>query len=193
MEDELIHFRKLRNIIRLWLPTAVIITLLSGLTYTVAQQILRMSANDPQIQLAEDAANALTNGAPPEAVLPASKVDIATGLAPYVVVFDNAGKAIASSGMLHNQFPTLPSGVFDATREHGENRITWQPEAGVRSAIVVTRYGGAHPGFVMAGRSLRESEARADQLLLLAGAAGVAILFAALVAIVFSEIVFSDK
>ena len=189
----MIHFRKLKNIFRLWLPAAVIITLLSGLTYTVAQQILRMSANDPQIQLAEDAANALTNGAPPEAVLPASKVDIATGLAPYVVVFDNAGKAIASSGMLHNQFPTLPSGVFDATREHGENRITWQPEPGVRSAIVVTRYGGAHPGFVMAGRSLRESEARADQLLLLAGAAGVAILFAALVAIAFSEIVFSDK
>ena len=189
----MINIQKLKNILRIWPPAAVIITLLSGLTYTVAQQVLRMAANDPQIQLAEDAAAALTNGVTPEAVLPASKVDIAIGLAPYVVVFDNAGKAIASSGLLHNQFPTLPAGVFDAARERGENRITWQPEPGVRSAIVVTRYGGAHPGFVIAGRSLRESEARSDQLLLLVGAEGIATLFAALVAIAFSEIVFSNK
>ncbi len=31
---------------------------------------------------------------------------------------------------------------------------------GVRNAVVVVRYGGEHPGFVLAGRSLREVEQR---------------------------------
>ena len=38
----------------------------------------------------------------------------------------------------------------------GEDRLTWQPEPGVRSATVVVHYQGAQAGFVMAGRSLRE-------------------------------------
>jgi hypothetical protein len=181
--------QRLKNILRAWLPAAVIITLLSGLTYTVVQQVLRLSANDPQIQIVEDAANALTDGQSPESVVPASKVDIATSLAPYIAVFDNSGKVIASSGLVHNQFPALPPGVFDYVRRNGEDRITWQPEQGVRSAVVITRYGGTKPGFVMVGRSLRESEARSDQLLRLVGAGGIAILFAALVAIALSEIV----
>jgi len=79
--------------------------------------------------------------------------------------------------------------VFDYVRQHGEDRITWQPEPGVRSATVVTSYGGAHPGFVLAGRSLRLVEERVDQLGLMVGLGWFGILFAALVAVTFSEIV----
>ncbi len=46
----------------------------------------------------------------------------------------------------------------------GEDRITWQPEPGIRSAVVVVHYTGATPGYVMAGRSLREVEWRIDRL-----------------------------
>jgi hypothetical protein len=104
-------------------------------------------------------------------------------------VFDDSGKALASSGTLHNQLPILPSGVFDYVRRSGEDRITWQPEPGVRSAVVVTPYSGASSGFVMAGRSMRESEARTSQLELLLGAGWGATCFSALVVVVLSEII----
>jgi hypothetical protein len=74
-------------------------------------------------------------------------------------------------------------GVFDYTRAHGQDRITWQPRSGVRSAAIVARYGGAHPGFVLAGRSLREVEAREDRLTLMVGIAWAATLGASLVAV----------
>ncbi len=178
-----------KNILKTLIPLAVIITLLSGLLYATVQQVLRMNANDPQIQIAEDAATALASGKSVDSVVPNTQIDIATSLAPYVIVFDNSGKAIASSGLLHNQLPTLPSGVFDYVRQNGEDRITWQPEPGVRSATVVTRYGGAQPGFVMAGRSLRESENRTDQLGVIIGFGWLGTLLGALVAVAFSELV----
>ena len=178
-----------KNILKTLIPLAVIITLLSGLLYATVQQVLRMNANDPQIQMAEDAATALANGKPISSIVPNAQIDIATSLAPYIIVFDNSGKAIASSGLLHNQLPSVPSGVFDYVRQNGEDRITWQPEPGVRSATVVTRYGGAQPGFVMAGRSLRESENRTDQLGVIIGFGWLGTLLAALVAVALSELV----
>jgi hypothetical protein len=178
-----------KNILKTLIPLAVVITLLSGLLYATVQQVLRMNANDPQIQIAEDTATALASGKPISSIVPNAQIDIATSLAPYVIVFDNSGKAIASSGLLHNQLPSVPSGVFDYVRQNGEDRITWQPEPGVRSATVVTRYGGAQPGFVMAGRSLRESENRTDQLGVIIGFGWLGTLFAALVAVAFSELV----
>ena len=178
-----------KNIMKNVIPLAVVITLLSGLVYAVEQQALRMNANEPQIQMAEDLAASLARGQSVDSVVPSSKVDIAQSLAPYVVVFDDSGRALASSGLLHDQLPAVPPGVFDYVRQNGEDRITWQPEPGVRSATVVTSYGGAHPGFVLAGRSLRLVEQRVDQLGQLVGLGWLGSLFAALVAVSFSEIV----
>lgn len=49
----------IRNILKPWLPLAVtIIAVFGGICLTV-QQSYRMGANDPQIQMAEDAARAL--------------------------------------------------------------------------------------------------------------------------------------
>ncbi len=182
----------IRNILKTLIPLAVVITLLAGLMYATVQQVLRMNANDPQIQMAEDVASALTVGKPLDSVVPAAQIDIATSLAPYVVVYDASGKAIASSGLLHNQLPTLPSGIFDYVRQRGEDRITWQPEPGVRSATVVTSYGGAQPGFVLAGRSLREVENRVDQFGLLIGLGWLGTLFAALMAVSLSELLLGN-
>jgi hypothetical protein len=181
-----------KNILKTMIPLAVVITLLSGLLYGTLQQVLRINANDPQIQMAEDAATALANGKLIDSVVPSTQVDIATSLAPYIIMFDNSGKAIASSGLLHNQLPALPSGVFDYVRQNGEDRLTWQPEPGVRSATVVTRFGGAQPGFVMVGRSLREVENRIDQFGLLIGLGWLGTLFATLVAVSLSELILAN-
>jgi hypothetical protein len=71
----------------------------------------------------------------------------------------------------------------------GENRVTWQPEPGVRIAAVVASYSGTQSGFVMAGRSLRETERRVDQLGELIGAAWLAGMVAVTVLVVVMEMV----
>jgi hypothetical protein len=157
--------RALKTIIKYWLLMAIIITGCSGLIYAVGQQDLRQSADDPQIQMAEDAAAKLAGGQQVQSIVPTEKVDIAKSLAPYIIVFDATGKPIASSAQLDGQTPTIPPGVFDYVRQHGEDRITWQPQPGVRSAVVVTQFQGPNPGFVLAGRSLREVEIREDNIL----------------------------
>ncbi len=162
-----------------WVPMAIIITALCGLVYVSVQQNWRADANNPQIQMAEDAAAALANGASMQSLVPANKVDIASSLAAYVMVFDERGDALASSAQLDGTTPTIPAGVFAYTREHGEDRLTWQPRAGVRSAIVVTHFSG---GFVVAGRSLREVERQESNLTAMVFAAWFASLGATLVA-----------
>lgn len=183
--------RVVMKILRNVFPLLVVITLFSGMLYVAVQQVLRMDANDPQIAMAEDIAKALTDGQSVDVLLPRAQVDIASSLAPYVVVFDDTGRAIASSGLLHAKMPALPSGVFEYVRQNGQDRITWQPEPGVRSASIVTRYGGARPGFVLAGRSLKEVENRVTQQGMLIGIGWLGICGAALVAVTLSEILFS--
>lgn len=147
-----------------WAPLAVVITLLSLLVYAAVQQNFRQTANDPQIQLSEDSATSLNNGANPQSLVPTTKVDMAKSLSPYLIIFDDTGKVVASSVQLDNSTPQPPSGVFDNARQYNQNRLTWEPKDGVRSAIVVTKYNN---GFVLSGRSLREVEVREDKLWLM--------------------------
>ncbi len=161
---------------------AIVITGFAGLLEATVQQVLRQSADDPQIQIAEDTAAALTNGQQAQNVVPAEKVDIAKSLATYIIVFDASGKVIASSAQLNGQTPTLPAGVFDSVKQNGEDRITWQPQTGVRSAVVVTQFQGSNAGFVLAGRSLREVEIREDDILHIILLGWVAILLGSLLA-----------
>ncbi len=184
--------QRLTSILKTWLVAVVVITLILGIVYATAQQILRMSANDPQIQIAQDAAAALTNGESPDEILPYGEVDIATSLSPYIVIFDDSGKAITGSGVLHGELPSMPLGVLENARRYGENRVTWQPEPSVRSATVITRYGGDEPGYVMAGRSLREVESRIDRLGQMIGLGWFFTLFASLAFIAFIELIFSS-
>lgn len=173
----------MKNVFKYWFVALVIITGLSGMIYVVVQQDLRIGANDPQIQLAEDAATTLGNGGSVQSVVPGEKVDIASSLAPYIMVFDESGKPIASSAVLNGQTPTIPQGIFTSVRQNGEDRVTWQPQNGVRSAIVMTHFQGASSGFVVAGRSLREVEIREDQLLQLVGLGWFATVVATFVAL----------
>lgn len=171
-----------QRILKYWLLNAIIICGLCFIIYAVVQQDMRQGANDPQIQMAEDAAAQLASGQQAQTVVPAQTVDIATSLAPYLIIFDDTGKPIASSAQLNGQTPTIPSGIFDYVRQNGEDRITWQPQPGVRSAIVVTQFKGTHSGFVVAGRSLREVEIREDDALHMTLLGLVGLLFVTFVA-----------
>ena len=152
------------NTLKYWLPLVATITLFCGLISVTVQQSYRMDANDPQIQMAEDTARALESGQPAGSLVPSDKIDIAQSLAPYLIIFDSNSRPLASNALLHNQIPTIPAGIFDYTRKNGEDRVSWQPEPGVRSATVIVPVSGGQGGFVLAGRSLREVEIRESNL-----------------------------
>ncbi len=148
--------------------------------YAIPQQVLRTGANDPQIQLATDATALLEGGAAPSQAVPPGNVDMARSLAPFVIAYDDRGRPLASQAKLNGEVPAPPAGVFDYVRQHGEERVSWQPVLGsvrgVRIAAVVERVGGAHPGFVLAGRSMREVELRIAQVEQMAGLTWVGML-----------------
>lgn len=162
------------------LVLAGISTVLALALYAIPQQVLRNGANDPQVQLATDAAARLESGAAAADAVPASDVDMAHSLAPFVIAYDDQGKPLASQAKLNGGVPVPPSGVFDFVRSHGEERVSWQPilgsVRGVRVAAVVERVNGPHPGFVLAGRSLREVEMREKQVWQMASLTWVAML-----------------
>ena len=163
-----------------WIPLAALTVLLTGMIYVATQQSYRSGANDPQIQMVTDAVNALARGASPQDLVAANKIDIAESLAPYLVIYDTSHQLIATSATLHGEALSPPSGVFDNAQTNGMNILTWQPEAGVRSAIVVKSHPG---GFVLAGRSLQsieERETSLEQLLFIGGLATLALTFAAI-------------
>jgi hypothetical protein len=188
----------MKHPVRLWFPLAIVITLLSGLIYVAIQQDMRQSFNEPQLQIAGDAAHDLTEGPTQgklDLVMAANgfstasdngtdfyvlqPVDIAKSLGIYLMFFDEAGNPALSAATLHGVTPVPPAGVFEAARAHGENRITWQPEAGVRQAIVVIHYNG---GFVLAGANMRELERREMHLEAVLGMGWVVTLIASLAA-----------
>src|SRR5262245_22690989 len=178
----------IRQIIRQWLPLAVISTGLCGLVYLTGQQALRLGGNDPQIQMAQDAASRLAAGEPLASVAPTRTLDVGASLAPFTIVYDEQGGVLAATGQLHGETPSLPGGVLDYVRQHGEDRLSWQPEPGTRFAAVVERVMGAQPGFVLVARSLRETEVRIGLIQTWALIGWLALLAASLVTVSVLEI-----
>jgi hypothetical protein len=172
-----------------WLPIAAVSTILSFTIYTVVQQNYRISANDPQIQIAEDTANLLSNGTKPENFVGEQKIEISKSLAPYIMIFDDKGNQISGNALLDGSKPSIPLGIFDYVNNHGEDRLTWQPRVGVRSAIVVTKFNSnSQSGFVVVGRSLREVEARIDNLGIMVGLTWLGSLGTSLFLIIFAKL-----
>jgi hypothetical protein len=167
--------------LRYWIPLAVVTTGLVGLVYLAVQQDLRMGANDVPAQIAQDTAASIAKGSEPWTVTGREDVEISTSLAAWSLVFDDTGKVVAGTPVLDGKQAVPPAGVFSVTKASGQDRVTWQPRAGVRQAVVAVRVAGGK-GVVMAGHSLTETEAHVDHLTQIAGAAWVAILAAAFVA-----------
>jgi hypothetical protein len=71
-----------------------------------------------------------------------------------------------ATARLHGKRPCPMPGMV---ARPGETRFTWQPAPGVRAAAVLTGYRGPASGYVLAGRSLRETEMLEDHILALVG------------------------
>lgn len=144
--------------------------------YVIPLQVLRLGTDDPQVELAGNLTWQLEQGVAPADAVPSGTVEMARSLSPFVAAYDEQGRPLASQARLNGQTPTLPRGVLDFVRQHGEDRFTWKPGPGIRIAAVVQRVDGLHQGFVLAGRSMREEATRQGLLIQLAGLAWVAML-----------------
>lgn len=160
----MILFRHMNKpLLNAFLPWAVVITLVMGTIFAASQQALRLAANDPQVQVAEDIGGAIAQGQPiPPS--PKSLMDAKQSLSPFVSIFGDDKAPLYSNAKLDDKAPTPPAGTFDYVKAHGQNRFTWQPASGGRYAAVLMRYGGEKPGYVMVARSLRETEMRTQKL-----------------------------
>ncbi len=145
----------MRRALPLWILLSGLATVTALAAYIVVQQELRGAANHPQVEMAREAAGQLSAGANPQSVVNGAPVDIASSSDTYLIVVDSNGALLASSAQLEGSAVIPPSGVFAYVRDHGEDMISWQPAAGVRSAIVVDSFRG---GYVVAGRSLAGTE-----------------------------------
>jgi hypothetical protein len=170
-----------------WLPIGVAVTLVLLLSYVFAQQVYRMSANDPQVMMAHDIAAGLAGGKTADELVSNETVDPSKSLAPFVIVLDQSGKVVISSMVLGTSSPIPPAGVLATAKAIGEYKVTWQPRADARIAAVVVPVKGGSGGYVVAGRSLREVEDREDQLTKLAGLGLLGTLVLTFVAVVLTD------
>ena len=158
-----------------WLLSIVVVTILCLFVEVTVQQNYRMSANDPQIQLAEDMASAFQNNqfttetirSSFDSFVPTNReIDLVTSLSPWIQMYDESGTMVVSSAKVSNASVTLkiPKGIFATVDKSGEDRVTWQSGKNIRQAIVVTKFSGVKSGYVVAGRSLKETEIREGYL-----------------------------
>ena len=119
------------QLLKIWLPLAFASACIVLLITIGFQQTYRANANDPQIQMAEDAATLLTAGHGPETVIPTNQIDFGKSIAPFLITTDEDGNVLASSGSLDGALIIPPKGTLDATKANkgkggidGENRFT---------------------------------------------------------------------
>ncbi len=154
-------------------PGAIVLTILCGLVYVVTQQQLRQGANDPQIELVRNMELELQPGTHiPADYNTTDIVDVRHSLSTFVMIFDQDGQVLASTGKLDDDTLVVPTDLLAYMNEHwDEHAVTLQPTPKVRLAAVFKTVTLNKPGLqtvtVMAARSLQEVEKREQQVVLL--------------------------
>ncbi len=146
------------------LAAATVVTILTALIYASVQQVYRSSANDPQLQIASDISDQLKKGGIVDKWFSRDTVEISQSLSVFTALYNDKGEPVQSTGVLDGNMPALPKGVFDFARNKGDNVFTWQPERGVRMAMVLRSLKSSPYSFVAVGRSLYEIEKREQNL-----------------------------
>ena len=158
-----------------------VLTIVFGTIYVVNQQSERLRANDAPQQLAQTVASELEGGTTPQELV-TSKVNMATSLEPFAIVYAKDGRAMAGSGYLNGKLAAVPLGVLQTATKAKPHSVTWQPQNGVRVASVTVVAGGY---YVLGGQSLRLVENHATTTLQLTLLGWLASVFALLGGYVF--------
>ena len=146
------------------LAAAAITTIILAAVYATVQQAHRSGANDPQLQIAGDIGHKIKNEDIVSKWFSGDTIDISQSLSSFTALYNDKGEPVASTGLLNGRMPSLPKGVFDVANKNGENVFTWQPQTGVRVAVVLQSLRSSSYSFVAVGRSLVEVEKREENL-----------------------------
>ena len=187
MEENLRRLAVNYPLVILHIVAALITTAVFLTAYAAVQQVHRNLATDPQLQIARDISNTLSKGKSIRHLLPPDTVNLEESLAVFAELFDKNGKAIQSTGFLHGNIPQPPAGIFEFTNSHNKDVITWQPQAGVRMAMVFEKVPAPGAGFVAVGRSLSETEIRESNLVRIIGIAWLACMALLTVSLVLQQ------
>ncbi len=153
------------SVISHFLPLKIVIIGLAVLIYASAQQIYRQSLNDPQVEIVGNMQIALLLGAQPvDIVGRAQMFDVSKSLTPFIAVFDESGNVLESTATVGTTTLHIPEGVLAYAKEHGENRVTWEPVKGTRIALVVRPVAIESGWFVASGRNMKETEMRINDI-----------------------------
>ncbi|MEW1810187.1 hypothetical protein AB0284_05725 [Pseudarthrobacter phenanthrenivorans] len=146
-----------------WVAGAAIVTIVFATLYLTLQHIGRRSVNDA-LAAAVDA-QIQQIGSDPET---GPRLELTQESGTFLMVYGQDNKPIFTTVTLHGEVPNLPTGVLDTTRATGADEVTWQPETGLRMAIVARQTAGK---VVVAGQSLTRFETtdKSTQLIVAAG------------------------
>ncbi len=134
------------------------------------QQLLRRAADHAPQQLVATLSSQMASGDTPSLTLPAPTADLASptwlkSTSTFAAIYDANANLIASNATLNGGSPRPPQGVFSTIHIRGNDSVTWQPQRGVRIALTGREVPGH--GFVLAGQSLLNGEARTARFNLL--------------------------
>jgi len=160
-----------------WVAAALIVTIVFGSVYLTLQHIGRQEVNDAPAAAA--AAQVQNIGSEP---VTGPRLEPTPGRGIFVIVYGEDNKPVSTTVTLHGDVPDLPAGVLDTTRTAGADAVTWQPEPGLRMAVVTRQVSGK---VVVAGQSLTpfENMDRWTQFVLTAGWLGSMLVLAAACAV----------
>ena len=147
--------------------------------YVVVQQDGRSAAEDAPRVLLSAGASAVTAS-------PSRRFDLEQYRGTFWVRYDAAGTPVAGDGVLRGSLAQVPFGVLQNARAAGENAVSWEPEPGLRFAIVAQPFG---KGSIVAGQSLRRTEQRIQRTGLYIGLALAAGLVVVVIAVVADALV----
>jgi hypothetical protein len=134
----------------------------------MTQEMTRSSADDVPRAQAQRAADTLSRGGAPAQVAPAAATDLATDVGPFMTLYGANGAVQGHHSPARRRPPEVPRAVLAQAKAHGIDRVTWQSRAGVREAVIALPWRSTTAqAVVVAGASLRPSEDRQAQLLLL--------------------------
>jgi hypothetical protein len=135
----------------------------------MVQQSARLAANDLPIITAQAVEKQLSTGSAPTDLVLSKKVNLRNDGSVFVTITNNDRNILASSAELNGKTPLPPAGVFEYTKAHGVDNITWQPTSGVRLAMHVQTYSNSSgSGFIITGQSLKQTESHINTFTLLA-------------------------
>lgn len=147
-----------------WVLGFVLLTGIFGTVYAMAQQNTRASANTEPAAVAAREVQLLTAGS---GTLAGQRLELTTDTGPFVIVYGADNTPVGGTVVRDGALPMVPVGVLATARLKGQDKVTWQPAAGLRFALVAWALTDGR--VVVGGQSLTPFEDRDTQTMALIG------------------------